>query len=231
MATQVTFDEMPKPLGQQVIPESEASLIAIAMATARQDVALLPDLFRYAFQQGTSGDDIQEILLQTHLFAGVPVVINAFQCFRTYCQEHDIQIPRTQHVDARRSDLRRRGRQAFDIIYEEKADDIISSIADAHEEFAEFIICDAYGRILSRDRLTLRLRELSVVNVLLSLSIMRQMVGHMRGAQRCGATPDEVKAALALAEPYVGPEALAHALELFQRAGKAKQPQVPPSII
>ena len=217
---ELAFEDLSMPLGSGAIPEDEAILIAIAMATVRQDISLLHPLFGYAFRNTCRPEDIQEILLQTHLFAGVPVVINAFQAFRSYCKDHGIAIPRTTHQEIPRDELRRRGRGAFDIIYQDKADAIISSIAEAHEEFAEFIMCDAYGRILTRETLSLRLRELSVVNVLLTLNITRQMVGHMRGALRCGASADEIEASLKIAQPYVGDERLDHALSLFERAGQ-----------
>ena len=69
-------------------------------------------------------------------------------------------------------------------------------IGGFHPEFMDWIIEDAYGKVLSRPYLDLKTREIVSVALLTALSLPRQLTPHMRGALRAGAKPRELRAAI-----------------------------------
>ena len=70
---------------------------------------------------------------------------------------------------------------------------------------------DAYGKVLGRPGLPASERECIAVALLAVLDLPRQQVAHVRGALRCGATAEEVEAALDGVKGIASPRALAFA--------------------
>mmetsp|Transcript_15397 Transcript_15397/g.35600 ORF Transcript_15397/g.35600 Transcript_15397/m.35600 type:complete len:100 (-) Transcript_15397:57-356(-) len=76
-----------------------------------------------------------------------------------------------------------------------------------HPLLNTMMIEHGYGRVLSRTSLPLRIRELCVLAVLAGQSVAPQLTSHMRGAIKCGATPEEVKAVISQTHLAWGKEA------------------------
>jgi alkylhydroperoxidase/carboxymuconolactone decarboxylase family protein YurZ len=70
-------------------------------------------------------------------------------------------------------------------------------------DLADWILWEGYGKVLGRPRLSARLRELCVIPVLAITGALPQLRAHIRGALNLGATPPEVRRALAQARPWV----------------------------
>jgi alkylhydroperoxidase/carboxymuconolactone decarboxylase family protein YurZ len=131
----------------------------------------------------------REAILQTHLFAGFPRTIEAFEVLK---RAGGIGAPEADELDACVAD----GHLLFDRIYAELAGGVRARIAGFHPELAGWILEHAYGRVLSRGGLSADRRELLAVVALALTGQERQLMSHLRGAVRCGATPEEVSGAL-----------------------------------
>ena len=143
---------------------------------------------RLAAPAGEPDRGWRECVLQAHVFAGFPRVVEAYGVLAA-CG--GLGKPAPEEILGE-SDEHERGRALFERIYERDAPKVRAMLRDGHPDFERWIEGHAYGRILSRPGLEPRLRELLAVAGLAALGQDRQVASHARGALRCGATPREV---------------------------------------
>ena len=134
----------------------------------------------------------RETLLMVHLFAGVPRQVEAASLLAV---EGGLGEPDPDEIEDER-DREGRGLALFERIYADDSDAVRRMLAKGHPEFERWVLRHAYGRVLSRPGLSADRRELLAVVALAALGQERQLVGHARGALRCGATAAEMEAAL-----------------------------------
>ena len=94
---------------------------------------------------------------------------------------------------------------------------LVPAVRALHPDLATWVIEHGYGRVLSRRGLTARDRELVSVAALAALGWQRQLVSHLLGALRLGATPGEVEGALVAGARQAGPGVLAAAHKDWKR--------------
>lgn len=168
---------------------------------------------------GCTGDEPdrgwRETVLQAHVFAGFPRVVEALGVLQAAggLGEPDEDEMGSAAPDAERA----RGRALFERIYEQKNEAILATLEGGHADFADWILGHAYGRVLARPGLSPRMRELLAVAALASGGQLRQLASHARGAVRCGATPDEVNETVELLGDRLDSKALEDALEVAAR--------------
>ena len=155
----------------------------------------------------------RECVLQAHVFAGFPRVVEAYGVLAACGGLGELEPGEALGEPDRPA----RGRELFERIYGRDAERVRAMLSAGHPDFARFIEGHAYGRILSRPGLEPRLRELLAVAALAALGQERQMASHARGAVRCGATPGEVRAAVEALADLIGAARLERAREVAQR--------------
>ena len=155
----------------------------------------------------------REAVLQAHVFAGFPRVVEAYDVL---ARAGGLGRPGPEELLGE-PDQPERGRALFERIYRERAEDIRTALAAGHPDFAAFIEGHAYGRILARPGLEPALRELLAVAALAALGQERQLASHARGARRCGASAEQVHAVLASVSDLLQPERLERARRVLER--------------
>jgi len=152
----------------------------------------------------------RECVLQAHVFAGFPRVVEAYGVL-DLCgglgragADESLAEP----------DLPERGRELFERIYARDAPRVYAMLEAGHPDFARWIVGHAYGRILSRPGIEPRTRELLAVAGLAALGQDRQAASHARGAVRCGASPSEVRAVVEAVADLIPAPRLARAREV-----------------
>lgn len=155
----------------------------------------------------------REAVLQAHVFAGFPRVVEAYGVL---ARCGGLGAPGPDEVLGE-PDMPERGRALFERIYTERSDAIRADLAAGHPDFAAWIEGHAYGRILSRPGLEPACRELLAVTALAALGQERQLASHARGARRCGASSEDVHAALEAVADLIAPERLAAARRVLAR--------------
>src|SRR5262249_55623454 len=98
--------------------------------------------------------------------------------------------------------------------------EVLRRIDRAAPGFAAWILEDAYGRVLSREGLATRERELLSIVALAALDCPAQLKSHVRGALRLGAALDEVNAAVAIAAERISADATRRAREVVDEAAR-----------
>lgn len=146
-----------------------------------------------------AGREGREALLQVHLFAGFPRVVEAFQVL---AEVGGMGQPEPDEIRAE-PPMHERGRGLFARIYGAGAPQVEGILHDAHPDLADWVLGHAYGRVLTRPGLEPKERELLAVAALAASHQDRQLASHVRGAMACGATPGELNAVLELLIPHL----------------------------
>ena len=127
---------------------------------------------------------VEELLLQTHLFAGFPRALNAMREWRRVQPE-----PLTDHESV---DLERRradGIATCSAVYGTMYDRLRENIRALHPLLDDWMITEGYGKVLSRPGLDLPRRELCIVAACAAQNQDRQLHSHLRGALNVGVAP------------------------------------------
>ncbi len=146
----------------------------------------------------------REVVLQSHLFAGFPRVVEAYEVLT---QAGGLGDPLPEEKEGP-GEFTARGAPLFERIYGEAAQGVRARLASFHPDYGHWVAEHAYGRVLSRPGLDAATRELCAVAALLALGQERQLASHARGAVRCGASPAQVAAVAECIAEWVLPERL-----------------------
>jgi 4-carboxymuconolactone decarboxylase len=137
---------------------------------------------------------VEEVILQSYLFAGFPRTLNAAREWRRIS---GTAAPTTDtDADATRpgtpSEWRARGEATCAHVYGDMYEKLRVNIARLHPALDHWMITDGYGKVLSRAGLDLVRRELCVIAVCALAEQDRQLHSHFHGALNVGATPAQV---------------------------------------
>jgi 4-carboxymuconolactone decarboxylase len=159
---------------------------------------------------------VEELILQSYIFAGFPRALNAAREWRA---ASGIRAPRADDdAGGDRYELwRERGEATCALVYGEVYERLRSNIRELHPALEEWMIVEGYGKLLGREGLDLRRRELCIVAVCGALEQERQLHAHLRGALNAGATPAEISDTLAIVATHVDADAARRFAQLWNR--------------
>jgi 4-carboxymuconolactone decarboxylase len=142
---------------------------------------------------------VEELLLQTYLFAGLPRALNAMREWRRLNRSSG------PDVDARTADdWRRDGERTCAAVYGRMYDRLRENIRDLHDRLDDWMITEGYGKVLSRPGLDLPRRELCIVAACAAANQDRQLHSHLHGAVNVGVASAAVSAAIDALADVVG---------------------------
>ena len=144
---------------------------------------------------------VEELLLQTYLFAGFPRALNSMREWR---RVHPTSQPDAddRSIDEWRRDGERTCAKVYGVMYDKLRD----NIRDLHERLDDWMITEGYGKVLSRPALDLGRRELCIVAACASANQDRQLHSHLHGALNVGVGADVVTAAIDALRDIIGQE-------------------------
>lgn len=155
----------------------------------------------------------REAVLQAHLFAGFPRLVEAYALLG---ECGGLGEPEPAELEAERP-AAAHGRALFERIYAADAPRVRAQLAAGHADFARWIEEHAYARVLARAGLSADRRELLASCALAALGQERQLASHARGSLRCGASLAELEEALTAVGDLVGEERLERARRIVAR--------------
>jgi 4-carboxymuconolactone decarboxylase len=178
--------------------DDEVSHCVLLFGALIKDAELADLALKTSHEHGLEGTLACEAVLQSFLFAGFPRCINGLESFRRHYGA-DACLKPTRKEEAKDIErFRERGEELFRKIYGENTEVVMAALDRYHGELKDWILVDAYGKILARPELSAKVRELCAVIGLLVSGDTRQLSSHIRGALHCGAKTNEIDAAIDL---------------------------------
>jgi 4-carboxymuconolactone decarboxylase len=156
---------------------------------------------------------IEELILQSYLFCGLPRTLNAMREWRRLTGD---ETTRTAE-DGDPSQWRRRGEATCRLVYGRMYDQLRVNIRGLHPELDEWMIVEGYGKVLSRAGLDLARRELCIVAACAATRQERQLHSHFHGALNVGVSPGVVTDTLAALSGAIDETAMSSAQLLWRR--------------
>jgi len=163
---------------------------------------------------------VEEIILQSYLFAGFPRALNAARAWRAVSGR---SAP-TDDEEATAKDFaawRKRGEKTCAIIYGDHYEKLRENIRALHSALDEWMIVDGYGKVLSRPGVDLRTRELCVVAACAVSGQQRQLHSHLHGALNAGSSAGEVASVLDALSDLISRDDLSRYRQLLQKVAAA----------
>ncbi len=157
---------------------------------------------------------IEEVILQTYLFAGFPRALNAAREWRRLSGRSE---PAAAADEGELIDFTARGEATCATVYGAFYDRLRVNIRGLHPALDQWMITEGYGKVLGRPFLDLARRELCVVAACAIARQDRQLHSHLHGAVNAGATVEVVSAALQVIAPLIGDEDMRRYIGLWAR--------------
>ncbi len=185
---------------------------------------------------GVAARWVEELVLQSYLFAGFPRALNAARVWRRIAARRSAdggigaatsrvgstsdtpdpaQSPREGYENL--FDWRERGQGTCAAVYGEHYEKLRENIRALHPALDEWMIVEGYGKVLSRPGLDLARRELCIIAACVAAGQDRQLHSHLLGAINVGVTADVIGASLDALDGLVVPDHLIRARLLWQR--------------
>ena len=198
-----------------IISHTDRILTFVSANTAHGNLSNLSNDFHFLIpktegeQKKNIVDQVEQVLLQTHLVAGIPRTINAFATLQYFKggeneprrQEHEgagLRFHEKTEKDLGEWNLAlKTGHRVAESIYGERTlSKLRSKIFSLSPALDRCIMEHGYGQILSQPGLTLLQRELCNIAALAGMNVSPQLVSHIRGALRLGATREQIRSLL-----------------------------------
>lgn len=163
---------------------------------------------------------VEEIILQSYLFAGFPRTLNAMRTWRSVSERPAPSYAANDAADGFAGDLdtwRRQGEETCAIVYGDSYDKLRENIRHLHPDLDEWMIVDGYGKVLSRPGVDLKTRELCVVAACAVSGQQRQLHSHLHGALNAGASAGEIAAVLDCLGDLISRDDLLRYRQLLQK--------------
>jgi 4-carboxymuconolactone decarboxylase len=160
---------------------------------------------------------VEELVLQTYLFAGFPRTLNGMRLWRR-ASNRVAEVPDLEETLATR--WTRRGEVTCETVYGSLYKRLRANIRSLHPALDSWMI-DLYGRVLGRPGLDLKRRELCIVAACAALEQDRQLHSHLHGASNAGASADEIDDTLRIVAPRIGAESSHRYALLWARVRRA----------
>jgi len=137
---------------------------------------------------------VEEVILQSYLFAGFPRTLNAMREWRRRSGQVAPDAPAESWDDV--SLWSRRGEETCRAVYGSHYEKLRQNIRELHPDLDAWMITEGYGKVLSRGALDLLLRELCVVAACAVSGQERQLRSHLLGARNVGASSAQIEGTL-----------------------------------
>lgn len=195
------------------LPEAILQLVRVSAAIAGLDEHSLKRIMETAAVTADAAL-VEEVILQSYLFAGFPRALNAARIWRSLVP---VASPRTLGETGGLDDWRARGEKTCAQVYGDAYERLRRNIRELHPLLDEWMVVDGYGKVLSRDAMDIRTRELCIVAACAASGQQRQLHSHLRGALNVGVHPEALERALDALADLIPADRLAAYKLLFAR--------------
>ncbi len=196
---------------QASLDSQRLTLIQLSVALAARDSGCL----RRALEEGARLEDsvqVEEVILQSYLFLGYPMALNAFALWREISGRGAGEgVPDEWTVWGER------GEDVCRTVYGGQYEGLRRNVRALHPDMERWMVVEGYGKVLGRPGLDLATRELCITALLAVLQTPRQLYSHLRGALSAGALPEEIEEALRMACIHLDADGSAESWAVWDR--------------
>jgi 4-carboxymuconolactone decarboxylase len=196
-----------------ILDDATRHLVRLAAVIAAGSESIVRD----ALVHGSSGVPatwIEELILQSYLFAGFPRTLNAMREWRRISPIPDpTTLQETQEPEV----WNVRGQETCHRVYGAMYDRLRVNIRSLHPLLDQWMIVEGYGKVLSRPGLDLARRELCIIAACAASRQDRQLHSHLHGALNVGVAPQVITDAIDALDAVIDAEAASAARLLWAR--------------
>ncbi|MBC8086523.1 MAG: hypothetical protein H7Z40_04610 [Phycisphaerae bacterium] len=156
---------------------------------------------------GVPAEWVEELILQTYLFAGFPRSLNGAREWRRISGRAAPLSDDGERFDG--AEWRERGEATCHTVYGRFYKQLRENIRDLHPALDAWMIVEGYGKVLGRPALALWRRELCIVAACAIGRQDRQLHSHLHGSLHSGASAAQVQAALDAVQHLLTPQDVA----------------------
>ena len=180
-----------------VLDAATRGLVKVAVGLPNASELQLGDWMRRAIEDGAPPIWLEELLLMSVLYVGVPRALLVAAVFRRLEPNHADggEISQYEHWQ----EWLERGEATCRVIYGKHYDQLRRNVQSLHPALDLWMLVDGYGKTMSRPGLDLMRRELCSVAMLIPQNVPRQLLSHLKGALNAGATSAQVDGVLEIA--------------------------------
>ncbi len=172
--------------------EKEDFLPLICAAAALRKDEPLKALLEKSKLYGIKEKPLYESLLQNYLFTGYPSAMISLKILKKYYPK----LENVLHDSWNLNKYKERGTKNCKKIYGRKFDKLISNVKSFSPELSDWLLLEGYGKVMGRNGLSVKQRELNNVSVLTGLKFEDQLYSHINGAFRTKATKEQIERAI-----------------------------------
>jgi 4-carboxymuconolactone decarboxylase len=201
-------------------PDALRHLVRIAAVVASAPAGVVRHVMADA-REHVDPAEVDELLLQSYLFAGFPRTLNALALWR---EVSGLAAPAADDSasSTRVAVWEREGERACRTVYGTAYDTLRANIRALHPALDQWMVVDGYGKVLSRPALDFARRELCIVAACAASQQEPQLRSHLRGALNCGATRDQLAHTLSALSDLISLDAMTTAREELGRLTRAR---------
>jgi len=166
------------------------ALVRLSAALSARAEGDLREAMQENMREGDLGE-VEEVILQSYLFLGYPLALNAFGLWREISDREA-----GEGVPDDWTGWRERGAEVCKTVYGGQYTGLRRNVRDLHPDMERWMVVEGYGKVLGRPALSLATRELCIAALLAVLRVPRQLYSHLRGAVNAGAGMGEVEETL-----------------------------------
>jgi 4-carboxymuconolactone decarboxylase len=183
---------------------AHVALVRVAAAVAAASEERVREALALAVTHAPH-DWVEEVILQSYLFAGFPRTLNAAREWRRLSGRPAPARDAGERFDDA-AQWSAAGERTCAIVYGAAYERLRVNIRALHPALDAWMIVDGYGKVLSRPQLDLRRRELCIVAACAAAGQDRQLHSHLHGALNAGASSREVGAVLEAVADFMPPD-------------------------
>ncbi len=158
-----------------------------------------------ALNVGLAPDEIIECMYVTTVFAGFPSGLNGISAAREVFQAREVSVKPTTVQGSGNASRRQRGLKAVSLTSKDAGERVLKSLSDIAPDMGHFIIDFSYGDIISREILSPKHKEISMIAVCVAKGTMQpQMKVHIHAAMNVGCTKKEIVELMTHMAVYAG---------------------------